>query len=534
MRARALAGALSAVAALTFCAPAGAQNTYSFLDADKSPINYSLANAMPQMKCADLRAASTTDITVISAQLISAADGVPEHCRVTGNILSEIAFEVNLPSSWNRRFYMNGNGGYAGERPDVPTRVALRANALRNGFAAATTNTGHDAMREPLGTFAVDRAKLIDYAFRAVHVTAVTAKRIAARYYGRPPAYSYWDGCSTGGRQGLMEAQRFPGDFDGIVAGAPVLNFTDTMVAYLWLGRALEKAPISMDKLKVVETALYAKCDKSDGLADGLIDDPRRCDFDPARDAPKCTAGQDGPDCLTEAQAVALNAVYHGARSNGAPFFFGFPPGAEKIGSDAATGVPVRGWDYWIIGRDGNLSRQLLYAETFFRYLAFDKPDPNYDVHRFDFDKDPARLDEIRALLNANNPDLSDFRSRGGKLIMYHGWADTALTPFMSVDYYERALKANGPQTKDFFRLFMVPAMFHCRGGIGVDHLDALTAVINWVEAGKAPDAIVATRIETNKIMRSRPLCPYPQAAHFSGNGSSDDDANFACQNASE
>ena len=192
MRARALAGALSAVAALTFCAPAGAQNNYSFLDAAKSPINYSLANAMPQMKCADLRAASTTDITVISAQLISAADGVPEHCRVTGNILSEIAFEVNLPSSWNRRFYMNGNGGYAGERPDVPTRVALRANALRNGFAAATTNTGHDATREPLGTFAVDRAKLIDYAFRAVHLTAVTAKRIAARYYGRSPAYSYW------------------------------------------------------------------------------------------------------------------------------------------------------------------------------------------------------------------------------------------------------------------------------------------------------------------------------------------------------
>ena len=261
-----------------------------------------------------------------------------------------------------------------------------------------------------------------------------------------------------------------------------------------------------------------------------MIDDPRRCDFDPARDAPKCAAGQDGADCLTGAQAAALNAVYHGPRSNGAPFFFCFPPGAEKVGTDPFTGAQERGWNRWFIGQNGEPPRQLLYAETFFRYAGFGKPDPNYDVHRFDFDKDPARLDEMRALVNANNPDLSDFRSRGGKLIMYHGWADPALTPYMSVDYYERALKASGPQTKDFFRLFMVPGMFHCRGGIGVDHLDALTALINWVEAGKAPDTIIATRIEANKVTRSRPLCPYPQAARVSGTGSTDDAANFVCQ----
>ena len=194
-----------------------------------------------------------------------------------------------------------------------------------------------------------------------------------------------------------MEAQRFPGDFDGIIAGAPVLNFTDTMAAYLWFSRALEKAPISVDKLKAVATALYAKCDKADGVADGVIDDPRRCDFDPARDAPKCAAGQDGPDCLTDAQSEALNAVYHGPRSNGAPFFFGFPPGAETVGLDPVTGGPTRGWEYWIVGREGNPSRHVLCAETFFRYVGFGKADPSYDVHRFDFDKDPARLDEIRA-----------------------------------------------------------------------------------------------------------------------------------------
>jgi len=529
MNLRIVVSTLGTVSVLLLSASVQAQNGYSFLDAAKSPINYSLANAKPQMKCADLRALSTTDMTIIDVQLIAAADGVPEHCRVSGNILPEVAFEVNLPSSWNRRFYMNGNGGFAGERPDVPARAALRANALRNGFVSATTNTGHDAAREPLSTFTVTRSKLIDYAFRAVHLTATSAKRIAARYYGRPVAFSYWDGCSTGGRQGLMEAQRFPGDFDGIVAGAPVLNLVDTMVAYAWIAKAFDQAPVTMDKLKVVETALYAKCDKRDGLADGVIDDPRRCDFDPARDAPKCPAGQDGPDCLTEGQATTLAAIYGGARSNGAPFFFGFPPGAEKAVKDPASGQPVRGWDRWFIGRDGNPPLQVQFAEAFLRYAAFERPDPNYDIRRFDFDKDPARLGEMRMLMNADNPDLANFRSRGGKLIMYHGWADPALTPLMAVDYFDRAVKANGPETNNFFRLFMVPGMFHCRGGAGVDHLDALSAVINWVEGGKAPDAIVATRAEDGKVTRSRPLCPYPQIARFSGSGSTDDSANFTC-----
>jgi feruloyl esterase len=286
-----------------------------------------------------------------------------------------------------------------------------------------------------------------------------------------------------------------------------------------------------MDKLKVVETALYAKCDKRDGLADGVIDDPRRCDFDPARDAPKCAAGQDGPDCLTDGQSATLAAVYGGTRSNGAPFFFGYTPGAEKVGINSAGGAPVRGWERWIITSDGAQPLQLAFAEAFLRYAGFGiKSDPTYDVRKFDFDKDPARLEEMRALLNANNPDLSDFRSRGGKLIMYHGWADPALTPLMGVDYYERAVQANGPETGNFFRLFMVPGMFHCRGGVGVDRLDALTALINWVEGGKAPDTIVATRVEDGRVTRSRPLCPYPQVARLSGNGSSDDAASFTCQ----
>ena len=204
---------------------------------------------------------------------------------------------MNLPANWNRRFYMHGNGGFAGEAPEFGARPVVRANALKQGFAVAQTNTGHDATAEPLASFAVSYQKRIDYAFRAVHLTAVEAKRIAAAYYGRDAAYAYWDGCSTGGRQGLISAQRFPQDFDGIVAGAPVLNFVDTVAQSLLNGQVLVDTPLPVAKMKLVSDAVYARCDAKDGLKDGLIDDPRRCDFDPARDVAQCAAGQDGETC---------------------------------------------------------------------------------------------------------------------------------------------------------------------------------------------------------------------------------------------
>ena len=527
---------VAAFAATAFAAPAAAQNGYSFVDAAKSPLNFSQATVKPQMACRELRGMTDGNVSILSAETMAAADGVPEHCRVSGVIAPEIRFEVNLPAAWNRRFYMNGNGGFAGESPDFPPRAALRANALRHGFVSATTNTGHDAAQEPLASFALGNPqKVIDYAFRAVHLTATTAKRLAARYYGRPVAYSYWDGCSTGGRQGLIEAQRFPADFDGIIAGAPVLNFVDTMVVALWNAKALDAAPISLEKLKVVADAVYAKCDAADGLADGVIDDPRRCDFDPARDLPKCAAGQDAASCVTEAQAGALKKIYEGVISDGKPYFPGQPIGAEKIGIPLfPPPQPLSGWDLWLVGRGGGLfggkSLQLAYGESFMRHMAFQKADPSYDWKSFDFDKDPARLAEIRRLLNAADPDLTLFRKRGGKLLMYFGWADTALTPFMAIDYYEKAVAANGPDTTDFVRLFMVPGMFHCRGGFGTDRLDAMTALINWVENGAAPQSIPAARVEQGQVKRTRPLGPYPQVARYNGSGSIDDAANFTCK----
>jgi len=526
---RLTAGGFAAACVLA-ALPAHAQNGFSFIDADRSPLDYRIAPAAAQMACHDLTRLSGGQLTIIKAENVAAAGNVPAFCRVTGVIAPEIQFEVALPANWNRRIYMRGNGGFAGEALAAPPRVAQRNAALAHGFVAAQTNTGHDAVAEPLGSFAQNNLqKTIDYSFRAVHMTIETAKRLTRVYYDRPASYSYWDGCSTGGRQGLMSAQRYPGDFDGIIVGAPVLNFTGTMIQYARNQKALAKAPLSLEKISKVADAVYKKCDAIDGAADGLIEDPKKCNFDPAADLPKCS-GAETADCFTAGQIETLKALYSPVMSNGRPFFPGVPLGAEKTGTTPRSNPPAleSGWAHWILAPEGP-SRHSIYGETFMRYLAFAKADPSYDWRTFDLDKDPARMGAIRAMLDATDPDLSAFKSRGGKIVMYFGWADTALTPWMGIDYYERVMKTT-PETKDFMRLFMVPGMFHCLGGVGVDRIDALTPLLNWVEAGKAPDRIVGTRMEGGKVVRARPLCPYPQTARYSGSGSLDDAANFACR----
>jgi feruloyl esterase len=520
------AGGLAAACALT-ALPAFAQNGYSFLDADKSRIDYRLAPAAAQRACHDLRRLAGGQVTIIKAETVASAAQVPAFCRVTGVIAPEIQFEVALPANWNRRIYMRGNGGFAGEALEAPPRVAQRNAALAHGFVAVQTNTGHDAQSEPLATFAPNLQKTIDYSFRAVHSTIETAKRLTRAFYDRPAAYSYWDGCSTGGRQGLMSAQRYPGDFDGIIAGAPVLNFTGTMTQFAWNMKALAKAPLSFAKIERVAQAVYKKCDAVDGAADGLIDDPRKCGFDPAADLPKCS-GSEGADCFTAAEIETLKAIYGGVTSNGKTHFAGVPVGAEKMGI-AVGSAPESGWGFWLLAKEGP-TRQFQYGETFFRYMAFGRANPAYDFRTLDFDKNPARMSAIGAMLDATNPDLSAFKTRGGKIVMYFGWADTALTPYMGIGYYEQVMQKVGPATKDFMRLFLVPGMFHCRGGIGVDRIDALTPLLNWVEGGTAPERIVGARMEGGKVVRTRPLCPYPQTARYNGSGSLDDAASFSCQ----
>jgi len=462
--------------------------------------------------------------------VVPEAANVPEHCRVSGVLVPEIAFEVNLPTRWNGRFYMIGNGGHAGEGPDEPLRAGQRADAVRMGFVMAMTNTGHDARKEPQASFVMSNPqKAIDYAYRAVHLTAETAKSIAKTYYSREVARSYWNSCSNGGRQGLIEAQRYPQDFDGIVANAPWVDQTGFTVGALWNQRALTEAPIPSEKLALVAASVMAKCDKVDGLADGLIDDPRRCDFDPARDVPVCQAGADTPQCLTAAQAGTFKKIYGGAMSGGKPYLPGFMYGSEAMAAGPGGGT-ASGWLNVIIPRQADVkAADFSLAESTMKYLVFPKPNPDYDFRTFDFDRDIPLLDRWGKLANAKNPDLSGFNKRGGKLVMTYGWADSILMPLMGVKYFDEAVQKNGPKTTDFFRLFMVPGMAHCAGGVGPDQNDAVTAVIDWVEKGKAPDTLIASKIANGQIVRTRPLCSYPQVARYRGQGSVDDAANFSC-----
>ena len=503
--------------------PAAAQ---PFANAKASLAAYTVANTTPKRACDSMSAFKSDGVTTIQARVVSATADTPQHCRVVGVIAPEIAFEVNLPDRWNRRFYMTGNGGLAGDALDGPTNPD-RTAGLSNGFVHARTNTGHDARKEPSGSFILSNPqKAIDYAYRAVHVTAELAKKVADAYYGQPVQFSYWNSCSNGGRQGLLEAQRYPDDFDGIVANAPWVDQTGFAVGAMWNQKALIEAPVSPAKMLLVAQKVMDKCDALDGLKDGLIDDPRACRFDAATDVPACSAGADGAECLTAAQAAAVNKVYSGPISRGQPFIAGFMPGSEA----PPTGSPNSGWVGAIVpAQPGAKPADFNLAEGVMRYLILDPPQADYDFLKFDYDRDTALVARWSKLADAKATDLSRFRRSGGKLIMTYGWSDQILQPMMGVNYYEAVMAEHGRNTSDFARLFMMPGVAHCGGGIGPDRVDAVTAVIDWVEKKKAPDSLLASKVVKDAVVRTRPLCPYPQVARYKGQGSIDEAASFSC-----
>ena len=480
----------------------------------------------PKLACSELRSLTSYNLSVIGAQAIAASADTPEHCRVSILVPPEINIEVNLPAAWNGRLYMFGNGGFAGEAFEAPNRVASRARGLRSGFATAATDTGHSAATEPGASFAVNRQKLVDFGFRSLHATVETAKSLVKTYYGGDPSKSYYDGCSQGGRQGLIFAQRFPADFDGILVGAPGLDNTGTMLARAYWMQAITAAPIPSSKLKLLADRIYDHCDAKDGLKDGLIDDPRKCDFQPARDLPKCSAGADSGDCFTQAQIATLERIYGDVKSQGKRLFPGWPVGPEIAGPNGQSG-----WIGQAVSGPNGPGTWMSYANNFLRFLSPPPgKEPEDPLSRFDIDRDPARVAVLRQILDATDTDLSVFQRRGGKMVMYFGWADPQLNPMMGVDYYEKVVEKMGPGTADFFRLYMVPGMFHCGGGVGPNVFDAATPVVKWVESGTAPNQLVASRLVDNKPVRTRPLCVYPQVARYKGSGSIDDAGSFTCR----
>lgn len=487
------------------------------------------AFAAPAMKCDELAAAKFgADVKIDSAKLVPAASNLPEHCDVRGVIWPEAKFAVKLPTNWNNRFEMVGGGGWAGT-----ISLAAMDTAVRAGYATTSTDTGHDAQKEPGASFAYPgpnnpwaARKVVDHGYLAVHETALLAKKIILAYYGSAPRYSYWVGCSTGGRQGLMEAQRYPEDFDGYVVGAPVLFLSGLQMKAVWNYLAVGTGPgkITKEKLPALADAVYGKCDALDGLKDGLIENPLKCNFDPETDLKRCPGSSDNSDCFTPAQIEGLKKVYEGPRdSHGRQLFPGMPPGGEALAAGPRGGEPQSGW--------ARLAQSFEIADSFFKYMAFDPaPGPNWDFHTFNFDVDPQRMSEVSLRIDATIPDLTAVKMRGGKIVHYHGWADPGVSAKMSVDYYEAAMKAMGEkETMDFYRFFPVPGMFHCGGGPGCGNVDWLTAAVNWVEKGIAPSMLVGAHIENGKVTRTRPICAFPNVAKYKGSGSIDAAENFTC-----
>jgi feruloyl esterase len=433
---------------------------------------------------------------------------LPEFCRVAATLTpssdSDIKAEFWLPvAGWNRKLQVVGNGGWAGT-----ISYSALADAVRAGYAAASTDTGHST---PGGAFVLGHPeKLVDFSWRSEHETTVKAKAVVEAFYGAAARRSYWNGCSTGGRQALKEAQMFPDDFDGIIAGAPGNRTAQPM----WVALKALKDPASRippAKFPVVHQAALAACDAADGLKDGLISDPERCSFDPG--VLLCKDG-DGPDCLTAPQVEAARAIYNAPRDpqTGDPLFGPLAPSSE-LGWAVMAGTEP-------------------YAPTLdqLKYVVF--ADPNWDWRTYDVVRDNERYERPEYLImNATDPDLGKFVQHGGKLLLYHGWADQNVSPYNTVQYFKAVRETMGPaKTDNSVRLFMVPGMGHCGGGEGPNSFDKVGPLDRWVEEGVAPDSIIASHSTAGKVDRSRPLCPYPQQAQYKGTGSIDDATSFTCK----
>jgi len=475
--------------------------------------------------CDSLKSLTLPQTTIDSVQVIAAgaftqpggragrggnafAD-LPAFCRVAATLKpssdSDIKIEVWLPAeNWNAKYQAVGNGGWSGS-----IGYGDMAAALRRGYATSSTDTGH-AGGSP--SFAMGHPeKAIDFAYRSEHEMVLKSKALIDAFYGSAPKYSYWNGCSAGGRQAMKEAQMFPADFDGIIAGSPGLEWSGRSAQAVRISQIFENAAVlTPTHLQALHAAVVNACDANDGLKDGLISNPASCKFDPK--AIQCRNG-DAPDCLSAAQVEAVRTIY-------SPL---------KVGNRDVAGLAYGSELNWT-PQGWSAGAQSMGLDHF-RYLVYD--DPQWPLSKFNPGNDPAKLDAgVSGQVNALNADLKPFFARAGKLLMYHGWADPQITPLNTTAYYEQVVKASGGVAKiaGNYRLFMAPGMAHCGGGEGPNDFDKIGTLEQWVEKGKAPDMIVASHAKGGAIDRTRPLCPYPQIATYKGSGSTDEAANFACK----
>jgi feruloyl esterase len=496
--------------------------------------------------CESLAGLQLQDTTITAAATVPAGDftppgaaaaitGLPEFCRVAGVIAptadSSIGFEVWLPTQWNGRYLQSGNGGFAGAVP-----YAALGKGIARGYATAGTDNGHQAPGRDASWALGHPEKVVDFGYRSLHLTALRSKEVLAGFYQAAPRRSYFEGCSDGGREALMEAQRYPDDFDGWVVGAPAYNWTNLFSAFVWNLQAISAAEDSVptqSALQALNQAALARCDARDGVQDGVVGEPQRCNPRP-RDL-VCGDGE-SENCLTPSQAQAAEAIYAGAVTpETGRIYPGWPSGHESEPGN---------WPAWITGPD---AAQTTFATNFFRYMVYD--DPNLDPRGLDV-ADAFRAADARVgpILNSTDTDLGRIRAAGKKVIHYHGWADAAISARGSIDYYRGVATRLGRANRDFYRMFLVPGMGHCAGGPAPNNIGQLSApagspadpernvlgaLQRWVEEGVAPESIVATKFENDDpsrtVLRTRPICSYPQVAEYNGTGSTDDAANFTC-----
>jgi hypothetical protein len=495
--------------------------------------------------CEQLSAIALPGTTITLAQSLPAGSFAPPYgdsiaelppfCRVAGVIQptrdSHIQFEVWLPpnASWNGKFLGVGNGGFAGS-----IGYKSLAGNLKRGYATAATDTGHQGAGEDASWAFGHPEKIIDFGYRALHSTAENAKALIHAFYGQPAKRSYFDSCSNGGREALMEAQRFPADYDGILAGAPANNWTRMLTSGLDVAQQTIGKPaaiLSQMKTPAITAAALAACDAKDGLKDGIISDPLHCRFDPSV---LLCRGVESLACLTAPQIESLKKLYSGGRNlRGEQIFPGFVPGDEDPS-----------WNEWVLGQGPGGSSGSVYLQNYFRYMVYQDPAWNPFTANLD---DAAKAAEAKTAvaLNATDPNLGAFQSRGGKLILYHGWDDPAIAPLNTLRYYENVKKAMGEKTESFVRLYMVPGMEHCIGGPGPSFFGQLgtrttqgpaygiyTALEEWVEKGIVPSDLIATKYASDPAkgaVMTRPICPYPQMAKYRGSGSPNAYTSFVC-----
>jgi len=458
---------------------------------------------LTMLRFPDVKITSAVDVQPASSGPIRAA-----HCKVDGIIGTEIKFELLLPGAWNGKFFMGGGGGFVGSIQNTA------APTVNEGYATVGTDTGHTGGAID-GKWALNNIeRRVNFGYLAVHRTADVAKSIIASYYGNASSKNYFIGCSRGGGQATMEALRYPDDFDGVVAGAPAMDWTGIAAQFLKDAQTAFPTPstplFTPDVMKSVAAQVLAKCDALDGVTDGVMEDPRKCTVD--------VASLTG---LSDAQKAALKKIYAAPRAKDGTVLYA----AQPFGGEGEGG----GWPAWISGgvMPGGTSARFGFSTELFKYFVFN--DPNWDYTKYDFANFKKDTELTASFLNSNDPNLDAFKSKGHKVIMWHGWADAGLSPLGTVQYYEQ-VESRDPKAQDFFRLFMLPGVLHCGGGAGPDTVDWTTAIADWVEKGQAPDRLIARKVMSGAVKTSRPVCPYPQHAVYSGSGSTDDERSFACK----